>query len=84
MKLKGPQCTHKTESEAAKGNGRCSRCAMPTMPINHIRFWSSFWHSATITKMKLTGGKRNREIVQAIADVIVPNTFPGKSSGQYV
>lgn len=77
-----PQCVHKTEKESEKGNGRCSRCAMPTMPLNSIRFWSSLMHSARITNVKMT--RRNKEIVQAFVDIVVPTTFPGRSSGAYV
>jgi hypothetical protein len=56
LKLHGrrPQCQHRSEKEADKGNGRCSRCAMPCAPLNNIRFWSPFMHNVSNFSVDLT------------------------------
>lgn len=60
---KNPQCVHKSQKQADKGEGRCSRCAMPTAPLNHIRFWSPFVHS--ISKFEAAVNPVNAELIEA-------------------
>jgi hypothetical protein len=65
LKLHGrePQCVHKTQKEADKGNGRCSRCTMPMAPLNQVRYWSPFMDNARFTVM--VASPRNAEIIEA-------------------